>query len=90
MPHLFFKSQEAIASWDILRVVLTGFGMVFAEKFHDVKATLVYIEMDVPLFKVWSVRFPDFSFRVQRFDSLPSGISDAFAMAVHIDKQQIQ
>ena len=51
------------------------------------ESAFVYIEMDIPLFKIGSVGFPDFRFWVQRFNGPPRSIAYTLAVAVHINQR---
>lgn len=64
--------------------------MIFVKKLHDVEAATINIEMDIALLKIRCDRFPHFHFRMQFFDSTPSGISDAFAMDSRRNKKKIK
>lgn len=60
------------------------------EIFHDVEAAPVDIEVDVSLLEIGCMGFPDRHFRVQLFDKTPGGITDALAVNLGVDKQQLQ
>lgn len=64
--------------------------MIFAEEFYDVESAFIDIEMNVAFLKIRSMGFPYFSLRVQRFNGLPCGSTDALAVAVHIDIEKLQ
>ena len=59
--------------------------MIFAEEFYDVESAFIDIEMNVAFLKIRSMGFSYFCLRVQSFNGLPCGSTDAFAVAVHID-----
>ena len=64
--------------------------MVRTEKFHNMKATLVYIEVDISLFKVGRVGFPNYRIRIQGFCCLPSLKPNSTAMYFRLQKEQLQ
>ena len=64
--------------------------MVTVVELHDVKAALVYIEVDVPLFKVRDACFPNLCFRVQRLHGLPRGQADILAVVLRKNEEQRQ
>ena len=62
--HSFLKAAETIATGYIIGIILPRLRVRFAEEFHHVEAAFVNVEVDIPLFKVRCMRFPDFRFRV--------------------------
>ena len=88
--HPFLKPQETIAAGDITFVDFAGFGMIFTEELHNMETAFVHIEMDIPLFKIGSVGFPDLRFRVQSLDGLPCDKAHTLAVAVYIDKKKLK
>ena len=60
------------------------------EELHDVEAAFVDIEVDVSRLKGRRAGLPDPCVRIQAFDFLPGGETDAFAVGSGTDKQEIQ
>ena len=56
----------------------------------DMEAAAVHVEVDVALLEIRGDGFPDADLRMQRFNGLPSGLADAFAMALRKDEQQFK
>jgi len=84
--HSFLKAAEAIAARNIIGIILSRLRVCFAEEFYHMEAAFVNVEVDVPLFKVGCMGFPDFRFRVQCLNGLPCSKTNTLAMAIHIDK----
>lgn len=84
--HSFLKAAEAIAAGNIIGIILSRLRVRFAEEFHNVKTAFVHIKMNIPLFKIGRVGFPNFCFRVQCLNGLPCSKTNTLAMAIHIDK----
>ena len=57
--HSFLKAAETIAAGGFLCIVHIRLRVGFAEKLHHVEATFVDIEVDVSLFKVRCMGFPN-------------------------------
>ena len=56
----------------------------------DLKSTLVYIEMDIALLKIWCTGMPDNCFGMECFYFLPCAASDAFAVCFGLNIQYFQ
>ena len=63
---------------------------ILAPKLVDLETALVYVKMDIALFKIGGTSFPYLGFGVQSLDRLPRTVSDAFAMCFGQHKQNIQ
>ena len=65
--HFFFKSKEIIVLfWDVA-CGFTYLVWVFVfriKKFYNLKATTIYIKMDISLIIIWSMRLPNSCFRM--------------------------
>ena len=88
--HSFLKAAETIATRKIIRISLSRLRVRFAEEFYHMEAAFVNVEVDVSLFKVGCMSFPNLCFRVQCLDCLPCSKTNTLAMAIHIDEQQLQ
>ena len=88
--HSFLKAAEAIAAGNIIGIILSWLRVRFAEEFYHMEAAFINVEVDVPLFKVRCMSFPNFCFRVQCLDCLPCSKTNTLAMAIHIDEQQLK
>ena len=88
--HSFLKAAETIAARNIIRIILSRLRVCSAEEFYHMEAAFVNVEVNVPLFKVGRMGFPNLCFRVQCFDCLPCSKTNTLAMAIHIDEQQLK
>ena len=65
--HFFFKSKEIIVLfWDVA-CGFTYLVWVFVfriKKFYNLKATTIYIKMDISLITIWGMRLPNSCFRM--------------------------
>ena len=59
-----------------------GIGVKRIEKFNNVEAASVHIEMDVTLLKIWRYGFPVVYFWMKRFHCIPSRVSDSLAVCI--------
>ena len=57
--HSFLKAAEAIAAGNIIGIILSRLRVCFAEEFYHMEAAFVNVEVDVPLFKVGCMGFPN-------------------------------
>ena len=89
LSYYFLETEHPIAvrtsAIGIIRI-----GMMAVEILHDVETAAVDIEVDVALIEIGCVGFPDRHFGVQLFDKAPGGITDALAVNLGVDKQQLQ
>ena len=57
--HSFLKAAEAIATGYIIGIILSRFRVCLAEEFYYMEAAFVNVEVEVPLFKVGCMGFPN-------------------------------
>ena len=57
--HSFLKAAEAIAAGNIIGIILSRLRVCFAEEFYHMEAAFVDVEVDIPLFKVGRMGFPN-------------------------------
>ena len=65
--HFFFKSKEIIVLfWDVACgfTYLVWVFMFRIKKFYNLKATTIYIKMDISLITIWGMRLPNSCFRM--------------------------
>ena len=55
---------------------------IFTPKLVDLKAALVYIKVDIALFKIGGTGFPYLGFGMQSLNRLPRAVANAFAMCL--------
>lgn len=53
---------------------------VFTPKLIDLKTALVYVKMDIALFKLGCAGLPNFGLGMQNLDRLPRTVADDFAV----------
>ena len=59
------------------------FGLkIFTPKLIDLKTALVYVKMDIALFKIGSAGFPYFGLGMQSLDRLPRALADSFTVCL--------
>lgn len=63
--------------------------MIGVIKLHDVKAAAVYIEVDVPFFKIRSYGFSERYLGMKLFKLAPACIADAFTVGFWRNKEQV-
>ena len=88
-------AEHAVRIISFIVVLFAGFGIVgirmtAVEKLDNVEPAFVYIEMDVPCFKVGSAGLPDLRIRIETFNFLPGSCAGTLAVCCWRDKQQIQ
>ena len=92
--HDLYKAEHFIGSLvGIVIIVVRYFVLrleIFAPKLIYLKAALVYVKMNVALFKIRSAGFPDLSFRVECFNSQPSAVADALAVLLGGYEKKLQ
>ncbi len=93
LTHSFLKPKHTVRKLFIdlfshLRVI--GVGMMAVKELHDMETTSVDVEVDISLLKVRRYGLPDLHFRMQTFDSTPCGISDAPAVDLRRNKEDLQ
>lgn len=64
--------------------------MMAVKKLHYVESAAVYVEVDVPLLKIWCNGLPYLYFRMQSLNFAPGGISDTFAVNFGRYKQYLK
>ena len=57
--HSFLKTAETIAAGNIIGIILSRLRVRFAEEFYHMEAAFINVEVDVPLFKVRCMGFPN-------------------------------
>ena len=57
--HSFLKTAEAIAAGNIIGIILSRLRVCFAEEFYHMEAAFINVEVDIPLFKVGRMGFPN-------------------------------
>ena len=62
--HSFLKAAETIAARNIIRIILSRLRVYLTEEFYHMEAAFVNVEVDVSLFKVRCMGFPNLCFRV--------------------------
>ena len=80
--HSFLKAAEAIAAGNIIGIILSRLRVCLTEEFYHMEAAFVNVEVDVPLFKVGRMSFPNFCFRVQCLNGLPCSKTNTLASQV--------
>ena len=69
---------------------IVGVRMVSVEELYDMEAAFVYIEVDVPRFKVWCAGLPDYCFGIKPLDFMPCSSTDTLTVSSMGYKQKIQ
>lgn len=92
--HNLFKPKKLIANtfWHSFGrfSVLMWIFVLLIEKLHYMEAQPIHIKMDVPFFKVRSMCFPYFRFRMQLLNGRPNPLTCSFALAGRLYIQQIK
>ena len=63
---------------------------ILAPKMIDLKTALVYVEMDVALFKIRRADLPNHGVGMQSLNRLPSAVTDAFGVFLGSNKQNLK
>ena len=63
---------------------------IFTPKLIDLKTALVYIKVDIALFKIGSAGFPYFGLGMQSLNRLPSTVTDAFGVFLGSNEQNLK
>ena len=63
---------------------------IFTPKLIDLKTALVYIKVDIALFKIGSTGFPYLGFGMQSLNRLPCAVANAFTVRFGQYKENIQ
>ena len=84
--HHLDKTEHFIRSLvGIVRFILEHivFGLkILAPKLIDLETALVYVKMDIALFKIGGTGFPYLGFGMQSLDRLPRAVADSFTMCL--------
>ena len=82
--HYLDKSEHLVRSligimFIVIRHRMVGFE-IFAPKLIDLETALVYVKMNIALFKIGSTGLPNLRFGVQSLNRLPRAIADALGV----------
>ena len=92
--HHLNKTEHFVGTFIGIMLIVIGHRMVglkiFTPKLVDLKAALVYVKMDIALFKIGGTGFPYFGLGMQSLYRKPRTVADAFAMRFGQYKENIQ
>ena len=92
--HHLDKAEHLIRSFIGITFVCIGHIMlwlkILAPKLIDLKTALVYVKMDIALFKIGGTGFPYFGLGMQSLDRLPRAVANAFTVRFGQYKENIQ
>lgn len=88
--HYFLEEKQILCPRKIVGTRSMRIGMVGIIELDDFEAASVYVEVDVPLLKVWRDGVPDARLRISSFNGGPGIPTDAGPVLTRLDEKQIE